>query len=57
MDMTMIDLREAEVQEGDEVVVFGPELPLTELAESLSTIPYEILTGIGERVKRVFSKE
>jgi alanine racemase len=37
--------------------VFGPELPLTELAESLSIIPYEILTGIGERVKRVFSKE
>ena len=57
MDMTMIDLGEAEAQEGDEVVVFGPELPLTELADRLQTIPYELLTGIGERVKRVFTKE
>lgn len=56
MDMTMIDVTNANVEEGDEVIVFGPEVPITDLANSLGTIPYEILTGIGERVKRVFYK-
>ena len=57
MDMTMIDLTEATAAEGDEVVIFGKEIPITELAERVGTIPYEILTGVSERVKRVFFKE
>jgi alanine racemase len=57
MDMTMIDVTNAQVEEGDEVIVFGKEVPITELAKTINTIPYEILTGIGDRVKRVFFKE
>ncbi len=57
MDMTMVDVTKAEVQEGDEVIVFGAPVPITDLADKIGTIPYEILTGIGERVKRVFFKE
>jgi alanine racemase len=57
MDMTMIDVTEASATEGDEVVIFGTELPITELAQRMETIPYEILTGVSERVKRVFFKE
>ena len=57
MDMTMVDITGANASEGDEVIVFGPEMPITTLASSTGTIPYEILTGIGERVKRVFFKE
>jgi alanine racemase len=57
MDMTMIDVTHAQVEEGDEVIVFGKEVPITELAKTINTIPYEILTGIGDRVKRVFYKE
>ncbi|ADB38287.1 bifunctional UDP-N-acetylmuramoyl-tripeptide:D-alanyl-D-alanine ligase/alanine racemase [Spirosoma linguale] len=57
MDMTMIDVTNASVSEGDEVLIFGPELPITELARRIGTIPYEILTGVSERVKRVFFKE
>jgi Alr-MurF fusion protein len=41
----------------DEVIVFGEDLPITTLAHSIDTIPYEILTGVSERVKRVFFKE
>ena len=54
MDMTMVDVTGIEVQEGDEAIIFGPELPITVLAEQIGTIPYEILTSISERVKRVF---
>lgn len=57
MDMTMIDVTGANVEEGDEVIVFGREMPITSLAKSIHTIPYEILTGIGDRVKRIFFKE
>lgn len=57
MDMTMVDVTNARVEEGDEVIVFGKEVPITELAKTINTIPYEILTGIGDRVKRVFFKE
>ncbi len=56
MDMTMIDLTEATAEEGDEVIVFGKEIPITDLARRVGTIPYEILTGVSERVKRVFFK-
>ncbi|GAB4036332.1 bifunctional UDP-N-acetylmuramoyl-tripeptide:D-alanyl-D-alanine ligase/alanine racemase [Spirosoma gilvum] len=57
MDMTMIDVTKAQANEGDEVTIFGTELPITDLAQQMETIPYEILTGISERVKRVFFKE
>ncbi|EMR02145.1 bifunctional UDP-N-acetylmuramoyl-tripeptide:D-alanyl-D-alanine ligase/alanine racemase [Cesiribacter andamanensis] len=54
MDMTMVDVSGLDVQEGDEVIVFGPERPITQLAGEIGTIPYEILTSVSERVKRVF---
>jgi alanine racemase len=54
MDMTMLDVTDVEVVEGDEVILFGEELPVVELAKSIHTIPYEILTNVSERVKRVF---
>lgn len=54
MDMTMVDISQIEASEGDEVIIFGTERPITELADSIGTIAYEILTSIGERVKRVF---
>jgi alanine racemase len=44
----------SDVQEGDEVVIFDDVASLNELAKALGTIPYEVLTSIGERVKRVF---
>ena len=57
MDMTMVDVTNIDVQEGDEVVVFGTENPIQEMAASINTIPYEILTNTSERVKRVFFTE
>ena len=57
MDMTMVDVTSAVATEGDTVTIFGPELPINELARQIGTIPYELLTGISERVKRVFFKE
>jgi alanine racemase len=57
MDMTMVDVTEAKCEEGDEVIIFGKDLPIHELSASIGTIPYEILTGVSERVKRVFFKE
>jgi len=57
MDMTMIDITHTEAEEGDEVIIFGEKLPITDMAHSIGTIPYEILTSMGERVKRVFFQE
>jgi alanine racemase len=57
MDMTMIDITGIDAIEGDEVVLFGDELPIGELANKIKTIPYEILTNTSERVKRVFVAE
>ena len=58
MDMTMIDVTGIEgLQEEDEVIVFGKELPIQELAKWADTIPYEIMTGISQRVKRVYFEE
>jgi alanine racemase len=54
MDMTMIDITGMDVREGDEVIVFGPGLPVYTLAAWADTIPYEILTNISQRVKRVY---
>ena len=57
MDMTMIDITGIPAREGDEVVIFGKELSIEEVAASINTIPYEILTNTSERVKRVFVAE
>ncbi|MEJ1236749.1 bifunctional UDP-N-acetylmuramoyl-tripeptide:D-alanyl-D-alanine ligase/alanine racemase [Chryseolinea sp. T2] len=54
MDMTMIDLSGIEAGEGDEVIIFGKDLPVQDLADSIKSIPYEILTSTSERVRRVF---
>jgi len=58
MDMTMIDITDmADVREGDEVIVFGEDLPVQQLAQWMETIPYEVITGISQRVKRVYYHE
>ncbi len=57
MDMCMVDLNGIEAHEGDEVLIFGDEYPMQKLAEQLKTIPYEILTGVSERVKRIYYHE
>jgi len=58
MDMTMIDVTDiAGVREGDDVTIFGKDLPIEQLADWAGTIPYEIMTGISQRVKRVYFEE
>ena len=57
MDMTMVDITGIAAREGDEVIIFGRGLPIQDLASSINTIPYEILTSTSERVKRVFVAE
>lgn len=57
MDACMIDVTDIEAHEGDPVIIFGEELPVSELADKLKTIPYEILTSISPRVKRVYYRE
>jgi Alr-MurF fusion protein len=57
MDMTMVDITGIQAQEGDEVIIFGKDLPIQEVAEAIKTIPYEILTNTSERVKRIFVAE
>jgi alanine racemase len=57
MDMCMIDVSEVEVKEGDEVIVFNEVQRIEELARQIGTIPYEILTNISQRVKRVYFYE
>lgn len=57
MDMTMIDITCIKANEGDEVLIFGKDLPITRLADEMGSIPYEILTGISQRVKRVYYQE
>ncbi|WP_132050821.1 bifunctional UDP-N-acetylmuramoyl-tripeptide:D-alanyl-D-alanine ligase/alanine racemase [Pseudocnuella soli] len=58
MDMTMIDVTGiGGVQEGDEVIVFGPQLSVQQVAAWAGTIPYEVMTSISQRVKRVYFQE
>ena len=54
MDVCMIDVTDIECKEGDKVIIFGDDLPVTVLADVLHTIPYEILTSVSNRVKRVY---
>jgi len=57
MDMCMIDITDVVAEEGNEVVVFGESYPITQLAADLDTIPYEVLTSVSRRVKRVYYHE
>jgi alanine racemase len=58
MDMTMIDVTDIEgVKEGDDVIVFGKDLPVEDVAAMIQTIPYEIMTSVSQRVKRVYYYE
>lgn len=57
MDLCMVDVTDITAHEGDTVVLFGKGLPLTEVAERMATISYEVLTSVSERVKRVYFKE
>lgn len=57
MDMCMVDVTGVPVRPGDAVTVFGPELTLVELAQRIGTIPYELLTNVSTRVKRIFYSE
>ena len=54
MDMCFLDVTGVDCQEGDEVILFGPDGMLAAMAEAAGTIPYEILTAISSRVKRVY---
>ncbi len=58
MDMTMIDVTDIPgASVGDDVIVFGPGLPVQQVAAWAGTIPYEIMTGISQRVQRVYFEE
>jgi Alr-MurF fusion protein len=57
MDMVMVDVTGINCHEGDEVVIFGEGYPITDFARNADTIPYEVLTGISGRVKRVYFQE
>ena len=58
MDMLMIDITGMpDVKEGDEVIIFGDSLPVQQVARWAGTIPYEIMTGVSQRVKRVYFEE
>lgn len=54
MDMTMVDISNARAEEGDSVIIFGEEIFIDSQAREIGTISYEILTGVNDRVKRVF---
>ena len=57
MDVAMIDVTDIPCMEGDQVEIFGEHLPVTVLSDTLDTIPYEVLTGVSNRVKRVYFQD
>jgi alanine racemase len=57
MDMCMIDITDINANENDEVIVFGEAYPIAEVAKDVGTIPYEVLTNVSRRVKRVYYQE
>ena len=57
MDVAMIDVTDVPCQEGDQVEIFGEHLPVTVLSDAIDTIPYEVLTGVSNRVKRVYFQD
>jgi alanine racemase len=56
MDMLMADLGNLPAKDGDEVIIFNASPTLEEFAEYCKTIPYEVLTSISRRVKRIYIK-
>ena len=57
MDMCMLDITDIPANEGDDVIVFGAEIPISKLAADMNTIPYEVLTSVSRRVKRIYYQE
>ena len=57
MDMCMIDITDIDANENDEVIVFGEAYPIAQVAQDVGTIPYEVLTNVSRRVKRVYYQE
>ena len=57
MDVAMIDVTDIDCKEGDSVEIFGDSLPVTVLSDVMQTIPYEVLTSISNRVKRVYFQD
>ena len=57
MDMCMLDISGIDAAEGDEVIVFNDQIRVEDIASQLDTIPYEVLTGISQRVKRIYYYE
>lgn len=57
MDMCMLNITDLVVNEGDEVIIFGDDYPIWKISDAIGTIPYEVLTGISRRVRRVYYQE
>ncbi|MDE6099595.1 MAG: alanine racemase, partial [Paramuribaculum sp.] len=57
MDACMIDVTDTDCKVGDRVEIFGENVPVAEIARTLDTIPYEILTSVSSRVKRIYFRE
>ena len=57
MDVALIDVTDIPCKEGDTVEIFGEHLPVTVLSDILDTIPYEVLTGVSNRVKKVYYQD
>lgn len=57
MDVCMIDVTDIDCREGDKAIIFGDDLPITVLSDKLETIPYEVLTSVSARVKRVYYQD
>ena len=57
MDVCMIDVTDIDCKEGDTVEIFGDHLPVTVLSDALETIPYEVLTSVSGRVKRIYYQD
>ena len=56
MDMIMVDVTHIDCQEGDEVIVLGPDASAETLANSAGTISYELITGLSQRIKRKITR-
>ena len=54
MDVCMVDVTDIDCNEGDIVEIFGANLPVNTIADWLETIPYEVLTSVSNRIKRVY---
>ena len=57
MDVAMVDVTDIACKEGDSVEIFGDNLPVTVLSDTIDTIPYEVLTGVSNRVKRIYFQD